>query len=69
MNYMETLYARIRDISSFDVAGAMQLRKDLMKGDVFLKACKNTNKFVQRKIYLSESEDKIFWVTDPPGSF
>jgi len=25
-----------------------------MKGDVFLKSCFNTKKFVQRKVYLSE---------------
>lgn len=38
-----------------------------MKGDVFIKFCKNTNKFVQRKLYLSDDETKILWVTDPAG--
>lgn len=39
-----------------------------MKGDVFLKVCKNTNKFVQRKIFLSNDEEKILWVSDPQKS-
>ena len=39
-----------------------------MKGDVFLKECKNTNKFVQRKIFLSNDEEKILWVSDPQKS-
>lgn len=39
-----------------------------MKGDVFLKICKSTNKFVQRKIYLSADEEKIEWVSDPQTS-
>jgi hypothetical protein len=30
-----------------------------------LKSCKDTTKFVQRKIYLSQDEEKIFWVSDP----
>ena len=47
---------------------AFAFTKDLMKGDVFLKVCKNTNKFVQRKIYLSKDEEKIFWVCDPVKS-
>lgn len=37
-----------------------------MEGGIFLKICKNTNKFVQRKIYLSPDESKILWVSDPP---
>ena len=52
---METLYARLKDVSSFDITGVLNLTKDLIKGDVFLKVCRNTNKFVQRKIYLSEA--------------
>ena len=56
MNYMETLYARLKDVESSDFSAVLNLTKDLMKGDVFLKVCKNTNKFVQRKIYLSEDE-------------
>ena len=66
---METLYARLRDVSSFDLTGALNLTKDLMKGDVFLKVCKNTNKFVQRKLSLSEDEERIEWVNDPPKGF
>lgn len=37
-----------------------------MKGDIFLKICKSTNKFVQRKVFLSEDETKLQWVCDPP---
>lgn len=47
---------------------AFDFTKDLMKGDVFLKICKNTNKFVQRKIYLSEDQERIYWVSDPEKS-
>ncbi len=39
-----------------------------MKGDVFLKACYGAKKFVQRKIYLSEDENRIEWVNDPQKS-
>lgn len=55
-------------ISIVDIKGAFDLAKDLMKGDIFLKACKNTNKFVQRKIYLSPDKEKIEWICDPPKS-
>lgn len=64
---METLYNRLKGISSFDIIGALNLAKDLMKGDVFLKICKSTNKFVQRKVSLSEGEDRIEWINDPPN--
>jgi hypothetical protein len=37
-----------------------------MKGDIFLKICKSTNKFVQRKVFLSENEQRINWICDPP---
>ena len=63
---METLYARLKDVESSDFSAVLNLTKDLMKGDVFLKVCKNTNKFVQRKIYLSENEERILWINDPP---
>jgi hypothetical protein len=36
-----------------------------MKGDIFLKICRSTNKFVQRKVFLSADEQKINWVCDP----
>lgn len=39
-----------------------------MKGDVFLKACYGSKKFVQRKIYLSQDEERIEWISDPPKS-
>ena len=56
---METLYVRLRDIGSIDFQEMLNLTKTLMKGDVFLKVCRNTNKFVQRKIFLSEDEKRI----------
>jgi len=31
-----------------------------------LKICRSTNKFVQRKVFLSEDETRIQWVCDPP---
>jgi len=31
-----------------------------------LKICRNTTKFVQRKVYISEDETKINWICDPP---
>ena len=37
-----------------------------MKGDIFLKSCKSTNKFVQRRVYLSGDQQKIQWEEDPP---
>jgi cytohesin/brefeldin A-inhibited guanine nucleotide-exchange protein len=37
-----------------------------MKGDIFLKVCRSTNKFVQRRVFLSEDETKVMWVSDPP---
>lgn len=43
----------------------MNFAKELMEGHVFLKICWNTNKFVQRKVRLSEDETKILWVCDP----
>ena len=55
-------------ISLIDIKGAFELAKDLMKGDVFLKVCKNTNKFVQRKISLSPDQEKVLWICDPPKS-
>jgi hypothetical protein len=46
-----------------------------MKGDVVLKICRDTNKlpfsnpkqskFVQRRIFLSEDQQRINWVVDP----
>ena len=39
-----------------------------MKGDVFLKVCYGSKKFVQRKIYLSQDEQRIEWINDPPKS-
>lgn len=38
----------------------------MIKGDIFLKACWSSTKFVQRKVFLSEDESKILWVKDPP---
>lgn len=35
---------------------AFDFTKDLMKGHIFLKICRNSNKFVQRKIYLSKDQ-------------
>lgn len=37
-----------------DFQNALKLTKQLKKGDIFVKACRNTNKMVQRKIYLSD---------------
>jgi hypothetical protein len=54
ISYIETLYARLKDLSVSNIGDALAYTKDLIKGDVFLKVCKNTNKFVQRKIMLSE---------------
>lgn len=62
---METLYARLKDISSNDIKSVLKLTKDLMKGDVFLKICWSTKKFVQRRIYLSADQQRIEWVCDP----
>ena len=53
---IENLYARLKDLSMSNLKEAFEFTKDLMKGDVFLKVCKNTNKFVQRKIYLSKDQ-------------
>lgn len=59
VNYIETLYARLRGIASNDFQAILKLTKELMKGDVFLKACYGAKKFVQRRIYLSEDEQRI----------
>jgi hypothetical protein len=48
-----------------NVGEAIQLSKELINGDIFLKICKSTNKFVQRKVFLSEDELRINWVSDP----
>ena len=37
-----------------------------MKGDIFLKSCRNNKNLVQRKVFLSEDELRINWVVDPP---
>lgn len=62
---MENVYARLRDINASDLKGSLKLTNELKKGDVFLKLCRNTPKFVQRKIYLSNDETRIEWVSDP----
>ena len=31
-----------------------------------MKVCNNSNKFVQRRVFLSTDETKIQWVKDPP---
>lgn len=48
------MYARLRDITSSDFKSTLKLTTELKKGDVFLKVCRNTPKFVQRKLYLSD---------------
>lgn len=48
------MYMRLRDINTSDFQGTLKLTKELKNGDVFLKVCRNTVKFVQRKIYLSD---------------
>lgn len=60
------MYMRLKDLHSGDFQSTLKLTKELKKGDVFLKSCLNTNKFVQRKIYLSDDERRIYWVADPP---
>lgn len=62
----EYMYMRLRDLNSSDFQGSLKLTKELKKGDVFLKVCRNTIKFVQRKIFLSDDEKRIYWVSDPP---
>lgn len=57
---------RLRDIQTSDFQSTLKLTKELKQGDVFLKVCRNTIKFVQRKIYLSNDEKRIYWVSDPP---
>lgn len=39
---------------SLDLQGMLKITKDLMKGDVFLKVCRKSNKFAQRKVYLTQ---------------
>ena len=56
---MENVYARLRDINASDFKGSLKLTNELKKGDVFLKLCRNTPKFVQRKIFLSNDELRI----------
>jgi hypothetical protein len=66
LNYFEAIYARIKDLAVSNIGEAIQLSKELIKGDIFLKVCKSTRKFVQRRIWLSNDESKICWVGDPP---
>jgi hypothetical protein len=49
---MELLYAWLKDIDDFQ--NSFKLVSELKKGDLFLKVCRNTPKFVQRKLYLSD---------------
>jgi len=56
---MENVYARLRDINASDLKGSLKLTNELKKGDVFLKLCRNTSKFVQRKLFLSNDELRI----------
>ena len=49
-----------------NLSEAIALSKDLIEGDVFLKACWGSTKLVQRRVYVSEDETKIMWVKDPP---
>ena len=59
---------KLKDLQSGDFQSTLKLTKQLKKGDVFLKICRNTVKFVQRKLYLSDDESKILWASDPPSS-
>lgn len=56
---MENVYARLRDINVSDFKSSLKLTNELKKGDIFLKVCRNTPKFVQRKIYLNEDGTRI----------
>ena len=68
LSVTETVYSRLKDISLHDIPGALNIANDLKKGDVFLKICRSTCKFVQRRVNLSSDEKKIFWREDPPKS-
>lgn len=46
------------------IARVMNSAVELMKGHVFIKYCSHKQKAVQRKVYLSQSEDQLLWV-DP----
>lgn len=65
-DYFATIYGRLKDLAVSNIKQAIEISKELIKGDIFLKVCKNTNKFVQRKVFLSKDETKIQWVCDPP---
>ena len=55
---------------------SLQNTKELMKGDVVLKICREStklpfsspkqSKFVQRRMFLSDDQSRINWVSDPP---
>lgn len=64
-DYFATIYGRLKDLAVSNIGEAIEISKELMKGDIFLKICKSTNKFVQRKVFLSEDESRIQWVNDP----
>jgi hypothetical protein len=53
-DYFATIYGRLKDLAVSNIGEAFELSKELIKGDIFLKICKSTNKFVQRRVFLSE---------------
>jgi hypothetical protein len=55
----------LKDLAVSNIGEAIEISKELMKGDIFLKICKSTNKFVQRKVFLSKDETRLQWVSDP----
>lgn len=64
INDTENIYIVLKGIiDSGDFQKTLQLTKQLKKGDVFIKICANTIKMVQRKLYLSEDEKRIYWTS------
>lgn len=56
---MEQIYPRIKDLQFLEINKLNELRNRLMEGDVFLKVCRTSNKFVQRKVYITTDENRI----------
>lgn len=56
---MEQIYPRIKDLQFLEINKLNELRNRLMEGDVFLKVCRTSNKFVQRKVYITKDENRI----------
>lgn len=57
----------MKDLAVSNIGEAIEISKELIKGDTFLKVCRSSKKFVQRKVFLSQDEQRINWVSDPPA--